>query len=369
MGFIAFLEHFEPYFVYICRSEDPSGHEELKMFYKHWKKIALALTAFFWNSCDNAPTSVDSNGANFTSSSTDSQSSSSTDNNQSSSSVVAPASSSVPLYGVMSSIAESSSSFVQPAPAYGVVAVPCYEDGKGVKTNGEVNETKLICDDGVNCKEHEVLKTGEPLPCTPIDDGDLKGAVACPEYGIVFISEKTYDCDGVKYNEAEFRTRYDRKYTTKPASSSSTEQSSSSQVTCSLDPTSFFYYNRSEKYTERQAISNATDRAKWEGSGKIGEIIREQFKDKDVPQCLDNMLDSLESGFVALYGAPGTSMPKELKCSDGTTKPTKEYLEQQAFDEEQKKKLPQYEEKYNAVFKEETEKLDKKINDCLNSEE
>lgn len=338
------------------------------MFYKHWKKIALALTGFFWNSCDNGPTAVDNGGAT--------PSSSSNGNNESSSSSVAPIPSSSPLYGVMSSIVqssssniESSSSFEQIMPAYGVVAVPCYEDGKGVKTNGEVNETKLICDDGVNCKEHEVLKTGEPLPCTPIDDGDLKGAVACPEYGIVFISEKTYDCDGVKYNEAEFRTRYDRKYTTKPASSSSTEQSSSSQVTCSLDPTSFFYYNRSEKYTERQAISNATDRAKWEASGKIGEIIREQFKDKDVPQCLDNMLDSLESGFVALYGAPGTSMPKELKCSDGTTKPTKEYLEQQAFDEEQKKKLPQYEEKYNAVFKEETEKLDKKINDCLNSEE
>ncbi|SIN93956.1 hypothetical protein [Fibrobacter sp. UWB11] len=340
------------------------------MFYKHWKKIALALTSFFWNSCDNAPTSVDSSGANLSSSSTDSQSSSSTDNNQSSSSVVAPASSSVPLYGVMSSIAESSSSFEQIMPAYGVYSrVTCYEDGKGVKTNGEVNVTKLICDDGVNCKEHEVLKAGEPLPCTPIDDGDLKGAVACPDYGIVYVSEKTYDCDGVKYNEAEFRTRYDRKYTTKPASSSSTEQSSSSQVTCSLDPTSFFYYNRSEKYTERQAISNATDRAKWEGSGKIGEIIREQFKDKDVPKCLEDIQESLEESFVALYGAPGNPIPRQYKCSDGTTYPTESYLEQQKFDEEQAKKKPQYDEKYNEVYKEETEKLDKEIEDCLNSEQ
>jgi hypothetical protein len=328
------------------------------MFYKHWKKIVLALTAFFWNSCDNAPTSVSSGGTT--------PSSSSVDDNQSSSSKVAPTSSNV-SFGVMSSIAESSSSFVQPVPAYGVVAVPCYEDGKGVKMSAGVTETKLVCDDGVFCNEHEAIKKGENDPCRINDEGDLKGAVACPDYGVVYVTEKTYDCDGVTYNEAEFRSRYDRKYTTKPTSSSSTEQSSSSQVTCSLDPTTFFYYNRSEKYTERQAISNATDRAKWEGSGKIGEIIREQFKDKDVPQCLDNMLDSLESSFVALYGAPGVPTPKEITCSDGTTKPTKEYLEQQAFDEEQKKKLPQYEEKYNAVFKEETEKLNKAINDCLNS--
>ena len=192
------------------------------MFYKHWKKMALALTAFFWNGCDNAPTSIDSNGANPSSSSGD---------NGSSSSEVTPSSSSndfsqaVPLYGIrMSSIvqssssnAESSSSFEQIMPAYGVYGqFACYEDGKGVKTNDEVSETKLICDDGVVCKEHEVLKGGEPLPCSTTDEGDLNGVVVCPDYGIVYVSEKTYDCDGIKFNEAEFRTRYDRKYGTKP---------------------------------------------------------------------------------------------------------------------------------------------------------
>ena len=191
------------------------------MFYKHWKKMALALTAFFWNSCDNAPTSIDSNGANPSSSSGD---------NGSSSSEVTPSSSSndfsqvVPLYGIrMSSIvqssssnAESSSSFEQIMPAYGVYGqFACYEDGKGVKTNDEVNVTKLICDDGVVCKERESHHyTSE---CYPIDDDEgVKGGMVCLDYGIIHITERTYDCNGIKFNEAEFRSRYDRKYTTKP---------------------------------------------------------------------------------------------------------------------------------------------------------
>ena len=335
------------------------------MFYKHWKKIALALTGFFWNSCDNSVTSAEANGTN--------PSSSSNVDNESSSSTEAPIPSSSPLYGVMSSIAESSSSFVQPVPAYGVVAVPCYEDGKGVKMSAGVTETKLVCDDGVFCNERDAIKKGGSDPCRINDEGDLKGAVACPDYGTVHITEKTYDCDGVQYNEAEFRTRYDRKYTTKPTSSSGTAQSSSSVAQSSSSynicfPEGYFCKDRTEKYTESQAISNATDQAKWESSRKIDEIISEQFKDKDVPKCLEDMRDSLESGFVALYGAPGCTIPSRYRCSDGTTYTTPEYQEQQAFDEKQAKKKPQYDEKYKEVYKEEKENLDKKIEDCLNSE-
>ncbi len=33
------------------------------MFYKHWKKIALTLTAFFWASCDNSPNEAPMYGA------------------------------------------------------------------------------------------------------------------------------------------------------------------------------------------------------------------------------------------------------------------------------------------------------------------
>lgn len=340
------------------------------MFYKHWKKIALALTGFFWNSCDNGPTAVENGGTT--------PSSSSNSNNESSSSAVVPASSSTPLYGVMSSAVqlsssstESSSSFERIMPAYGVYdQVACYEDGNGVKTNDEISITKLICDDGVVCKETEVIKSYGSEPCSE----GFNGVTICPDYGIVTITERTYNCNGIKFNEAEFRTRYDHKYTTKPQSSSSMEQSSSSAAQSSSSynicmPEAFFCEDRSEKYTESQAKSSATEQAKWDGYKKIGEIIREQFKDKDVPKCLQDMNDSLDKGFVALYGVMGCTTPSRYRCTDGTTYFSEKYLEQQEFDKEQAKKKPQYDEKYNEFYKEETEKFDKAINECLNSEE
>lgn len=340
----------------------PIGREELKMFYKHWKKMALALTAFFWNSCDNAPTAIDSNGPNPSSSSTDTQSSSSSE---------ARIPSSSPLYGVMSSIVqssssnvESSSSFEQIMPAYGVYnQVACYEDGKGVKTNDEVSETKLICDDGVVCKETEVIKGTQSEPCSE----GFGGVTICPDYGIVVVSEKTYECNGIKFNEAEFISRYNRKYSTKPASSSSAKQSSSSaKVTCApnLDIDKFISLSRVDRYSTDKAISDASSQAKFDASRKIT-AIRDSLSE-NAPQCLKDINNDLESNFIALYGAPYYDrVPTEEICSDGTTRPTKEYLEQKAFDEEQEKKRPQYEEKYNEVYKEEAEKLDKKINDCL----
>jgi len=333
------------------------------MFYKHWKKLSLALTAFFWASCNNNTTVTQPPLYGCPPGGCEQPNSSSEATPESS--AAAPSSSETVS---SSSQAESSSSFVLPAPAYGVVATPCYEDGKGVKTNDEIAETKLYCEDGVVCKEREVLKDVGPEPCYTHDDGDLKGAVVCPDYGVVIVTEKTYNCNGIKFNEAEFRSRY---YNAgiKPPSSSSSEQSSSSQVSCGYDPTSIFYNNRSEQYTESAAISDATSQAKWDATRKISDIVIEQFKDKDVPKCLEKIQESLESEFAPVYGAPkwGTPTPKELKCSDGTTIPTKEYLEQLAFDEEQKKKKPQYDEKYNEVYKKETEKLEEKINNCLES--
>lgn len=234
------------------------------MFYKHWKKLALALTGFFWASCESNtaaavdtedPASSDSNASSSSINEGVAPSSSSEATPPSSSSEAAPPSSSsetapvssgtdfervVPLYGInmsatvfrsSSSKAESSSSFEQIMPAYGVYdRVACYDDEKGVKTNGETSITKLYCDDGVTCKETEVIKDTRSLPCSTIDEGDLKGAVVCPDYGIVVVTEKTYDCDGVIYNEAEFLSHYYRKYSSKPKSSSSATLNTSSSV-------------------------------------------------------------------------------------------------------------------------------------------
>lgn len=98
------------------------------MFYDHWKKIALSLTAFFWASCDNSPNEAPMYGAPPCDSSHCIDAPESSDTNASSSSEAAkPESSSSelfnpPIYGDEPVFGESSSSsvFEQIMPAYGV---------------------------------------------------------------------------------------------------------------------------------------------------------------------------------------------------------------------------------------------------------
>ena len=189
------------------------------MLYKHWRKIALALTGFFWASCDSDTTSA--NGSDDPSSSSVatpessssvnqapvSSSSEATEESSSSSTGVQKQSSSsedfgkiVPLYGIeyekfvsSSSTEESSSSFTEIMPAYGVPdKIACFQK-QGEKT--------MTCEDGATCKQVTEERWGS-LPCS--DD-------ICPDYGVVQISENTYECDGVKYNEAQFRARYEKR--------------------------------------------------------------------------------------------------------------------------------------------------------------
>ena len=183
--------------------------EEKKMFYKHWKKIALALTGFFWASCEDTVTSTapeygcpddvckqgpiddssSSNDGSITSSSSETSSSSSSD-----------IAMSMPLYGVVEKF------------------IVCEEDTAGRKYDG----SKLYrCDDGATCVEKDSITGYGGLPCSPMqtDEGLVE---ICPDYGIVAITEKTFKCDdGNVYNEAEFLARYNRKNTVKPTSSSS----------------------------------------------------------------------------------------------------------------------------------------------------
>lgn len=196
------------------------------MFYKHWKKLALSLTGFFWASCSSDVTAPTSGDVNSSSSSNDQNQSSSSSDNPSSSSQITP---------------ESSSDFEYAMPAYGVYQqVVCYEDGKGVKTNGEIAQTKLLCENGVTCKETVVLKTFDP-PCSPLDESDLEGAVVCPDYGIIHLTEKTYTCDdGNTYNEAEFKALYN-KLTVVSSSSNNAIQSSSSSENTEYKETSVLY--------------------------------------------------------------------------------------------------------------------------------
>ena len=194
------------------------------MLYKHWKKLALALTGFFWASCDFGsssseeavlygcpPEGCEPNPALSSSSETNGTETSS------SSEVQTPSSSSedfgkvVPLYGIeyekfvsSSSSPESSSSsdIGMSVPAYGVMdKITCVQ---------QQGESTMTCDDGVTCKQVTEERWAREFPCSEHTNDEGVLISACPDYGVVQISENTYECDGVKYNEAEFHARYQK---------------------------------------------------------------------------------------------------------------------------------------------------------------
>lgn len=234
------------------------------MMYKHWKKFLLAMTAFFWNACDNSTTPTapqvlpdSSSGTNLepTSSSaadnptssvaTVNPSSSATTNpsssavspsssaaNPASSSVASPkSSSSVNAKSSSSSVTEkvSSSSLDQNADLYGCPPDVCGPEPSSssvrssssapiVKSSssgvevvplyGVLMETctktegdsTLACSGGVTCVESVTEKSQIP---------SCSGDQICAKYGVVIIRDKTYKCsDGMVYNEAEFQARY-----------------------------------------------------------------------------------------------------------------------------------------------------------------
>ena len=225
------------------------------MFYKHWKKVLLSLTAFFWASCDTSSSATEEDNNTPPIDNPDPRSSSSVEETQPSSSSEDPASSSATEGAVTSSesatqnssssaeeagtstsevdpnvtsssdiassndVAKSSSSMgaiIAPkygvylsssseiiAPKYGVpisssseIVAPKY----GVMFTCERKGKKLACDDGVTCVEEETETVTSP---------QCSGDQVCAKYGVVYIKETTYKCDdGKVYNYAEFQSKY-----------------------------------------------------------------------------------------------------------------------------------------------------------------
>lgn len=194
------------------------------MLYKHWKKVLLSLTAFFWASCDttssadddgstpsidnpdprssSATEGADTSSASETPESSAEAASSTEETPSSSSSEAAPASSDTP--NVTSSDARVSSSETIVAPKYGVpissssetIVAPKY----GVMFTCERKGKKIACDDGVTCTEEET-ETAQTPQCS--------GDQICAKYGVVYVKETTYKCDdGRVYNYAEFQSKY-----------------------------------------------------------------------------------------------------------------------------------------------------------------
>ena len=236
--------------------------------YKHWKKVLLALTAFFWNACDNStsPTTpqVVPDSSNTT---TESPSSSSAVQNPASSSVaesatsssaaVAPSSSSVKekvssssldqnadLYGCPPDVcgAEPSSSAGMIAPKYGVLMsssskgmiAPKYgvvmsSSSKGMiapkygapiitSSSGGFEAVPLYGVASSVCIKSEgdsTLSCNGGLTCVETHQDSTSipscsGDQICAKYGVVIIKNQVYKCDdGNVYNEAEFKARYD----------------------------------------------------------------------------------------------------------------------------------------------------------------
>lgn len=195
------------------------------MFYRHWKKILLSLTAFFWASCENTTSAEGDNGTPLSSSAVENpNSSSATGSLASSSEGAAPESSSEEATSnssvdappepsssadVAISSAEgksSSSTGIIIAPKYGVpmsssesLIAAKYGVVMPSATCERTGKSKLACDDGVTCEEM-VKETMESAPC----DGDI-----CAKYGVVVVKDTTYKCDdGKVYNVAEFRSKY-----------------------------------------------------------------------------------------------------------------------------------------------------------------
>ena len=342
------------------------------MFYKHWKKISLALTAFFWASCSNttvtepplygAPPDISSSSVTPESSAAESSSSETTQN-----------------LSLSSEAQSSSSELTQVMPAYGVYnQVSCFLDDKETKMSNRVTEYTYHCENGVNCVERDSVTGYEPeYPCKEVlDENGVRLQTVCLDYGVIATTETTISCDdGETYNVEEFRRRYNRFYkdniNPEESSSSTVESSSSAEVTCSpnLDLNKFFTKSRIDRYSTDRAQSDASDQAKSDASRRIT-TIRDSLSEK-APQCLKDMQEALERNFVAvLYGAPySNTYPAEETCSDGTTRPTKEYLEQQAFDEEQQKKKPQYDEAYAKTYEKTSKNLNERIDKCLESGE
>ena len=345
------------------------------MFYKHWKKISLALTAFFWASCNNTtvtepplygvPPDISSSSGTPESSAAEPSSSETTQN-----------------LSLSSEAQSSSSELTQVMPAYGVYdKVSCYLDDKdkGIKASTSsrgVFEYSYHCENGVNCVARDSVTGYEPeYPCKEVlDENGVRLQTVCLDYGVIATTETTISCDdGKTYSEEEFRKQYNRLYTIKnnpeESSSSTAESSSSDEVTCYPSSQKRFYLNRTDRYSIDRASSAASDQAKSDFARNANSIINDSLSESS-KKCINDMLNALERNFAAAYGAPySKSYPAEEICSDGTTRPTKEYLEQQAFDEEQAKKKPQYDAAYAESYEKVTQNLNKRVEKCLKSDD
>ena len=145
-------------------------------------------------------------------------------------------------------------------------------------------------------------------------------------------------------------------------SSSSSElansSSSAGEVTCTLGDSLITYYQPS--FSADIAKMNAEEKAKRAGVSIIDSI---QNTLQTVPQCLAKLRQELDR-FVALYGAPVRLHTDEV-CSDGTTRPTQEYLDYLKMKEEWEKNKPALDEECQKIYEDKLKKIEQTVKECL----
>lgn len=142
------------------------------------------------------------------------------------------------------------------------------------------------------------------------------------------------------------------------SSSSESTSSSSGEVTCTPGDSVVSYYPPS--YSADIAKMGSEERAKHAGVEKIDSI---QQTMQTIPQCLAQLRMELDM-FVALYGAPNV-FPKDEVCSDGTTRPTQEYLDYLKMKEEWEKNKPALDEECQKIYEDKLKEIEQNVKKCL----
>ena len=144
------------------------------------------------------------------------------------------------------------------------------------------------------------------------------------------------------------------------SSSSQTASSSSGEVTCVPGDSTISYYGPS--YSADVAKMSAEERAKRTGFNKVDSIQNSLLTP---PQCLADLRQQLDN-FVALYGAPVRVIKDEV-CSDGTTRPTKEYQEYLKMKEEWDANKPALDAECQKIYEDKLKNIEEQINKCLSN--
>ena len=312
------------------------------MFYRHWKKIALSLTAFFWASCDETTTEAPMYGVP----SCDSEQCG-TDNPESSDSKGMPASSSEKVGNeTSSSSSEANKPGSSSMPLYGVPndLIACIKKG----------DSTFECVDGTTCTR----KTEYTWKSPSCHESELGGEIVsiCPDYGIMQVLETTYECDGKVYNEAEFRDRYQTMSIVDPP------KQDSGDVTCTPTDSSVAYF--AQDYSADTEKMWKEEEAKHDAVDKIDSIKQTLA---ETPTCLENLRMELDR-FVALYGAPTIINNAVESCSDGTTRPSEEYAKFLKMQEEWEANKSALDEELKKVYEDKMKELEERINKCLSGE-